>query len=290
MIIKLSDRSVLKFSQNLSQSSLLNNSSNDVVQFVNSLITNDITGSEGGFIYSCLLTPQGRFLYDFFVIKNHDGTMYIDIASVFKDKFVSKMTFYDLKKKILIEDVSGSMSVYFSFERVDGFYNDPRLDNFGYRAILPVGSVACSSDGLEKYNLHRVLNLVCDGHKDLEVEKSIILEYGFDRLNAISFTKGCYLGQELITRTKHRGEVRKKVVLLKRIDNFGFNESGGDWLSKDIKKHDKVFNKDGLEVGFVTSEAVLELSVFYLALVRTENFIENDIYYLENSTKLSVVK
>ena len=195
------------------------------LKFLNEISTNIIHPSN--ITYSCLLSSKGRFLCDFFVVPNNDNKdfVYIDIAKNFVELLAKKINLYDIDEKFSIEILDNSLCCFSPAKIDERFLPDPRRQDYGFRAYL-------SKEELDKlvfssfdYELYRLKSLVPEGHSDMIVDKSIILNFGFDNLNAISFTKGCYPGQELMARTKHQGTIRQTLALLQtrgalNIDKF----------------------------------------------------------------------
>lgn len=183
----------------------------DIEEFLQGLITNDIyLLKEKGVVFSCFLNPQGRFFADFFIylIK---GEIFIDINEGFLEDFLKKMKLYKLRSDVSLEEVKGKVYGVFSDFSVEGeMFEDVRSEKMGKRVVV-FGDDKIESVDLSEYGKIRIDNLVPDGFYDLTLGKSFILEFGYDKLGAISFEKGCYVGQEVITRTHRRGVVRKSV-------------------------------------------------------------------------------
>lgn len=189
----------------------------DKEKFLQSIITNDITKlPQDKILYTYILTPQGKFLYDFFIydIKN---IFFIDIATIVKDEFYKFINFYKLQMDVKIKEEIEKRILYLTFEDEINAditaFNDPRSKNMGRRAIV-TKEYDVSNIFKEEYEYTRIKNTIAEGYKDLIPKKDFILEFDAERLNAISFTKGCYIGQEVVTRTKNRGTVRKFVRTL----------------------------------------------------------------------------
>lgn len=187
----------------------------DRKNFLQGIITQDIDKiMPGAAIYAALLTPQGKYLYDFFIIE--DGNRLI--VDCFKDRmpeFLKRLTMYRLRSKAQFADLSNSHHVIAFRGELDLpasalVYQDPRLEDLGKRAIIPRSELA-EFQGEDGYDRLR-LSLGIPGHEDFEIDKTLILEGNLDALNGVSFTKGCYVGQELTTRTKHRGKVRRRLL------------------------------------------------------------------------------
>jgi folate-binding protein YgfZ len=182
----------------------------NAIQFLNGLITADLKKlKEDGFLFSALLNSKGRFLYDFFIYLKR-GEVFIDINKNCVDGFKKIIKYYDLLDEISIEKTN--FQVFASSK----FLLNWKEGNFEGRFLLenkdkPLIENTQSED---EYNLERIKLCLPEGFLELKQEKSIILEYGYEQAGAISFEKGCYIGQELITRTKRVGEVRKALYCI----------------------------------------------------------------------------
>ena len=213
-------------------------SGEDRFSFLQGLITNDIRGvGAERVIYAALLTPQGKYLHDFFVAAIGDS-LYLDCEAARRDDLRRRLSIYRLRAKVALADATANFavatmlgdSVASRLGLSDGpgsakpweggiVYVDPRLADLGLRAILPRAAIAETLDrlglartGPRDFDHLRLALGVPDGSRDLPVEKAILLESGFDELNGIDWEKGCYMGQELTARTKYRGLVRKRLL------------------------------------------------------------------------------
>jgi folate-binding protein YgfZ len=201
----------------------------DRALFLQGLITNDIhLVAPNRSIYTLFLTPQGRFLYDFFILEKEGGYLLEGDASQLEG-LLKKLTLYKLRSKVNLklrpelqvwavwgEDIPQAFDLEKELGNArEGAFMDPRLLELGARAIGPMSSQKGNLATPEEYDRHRLRLGVPEGGKDLIPEKSIPLECGLDELNAIHWTKGCYMGQELTARTKHRGLVRKRLIPVK---------------------------------------------------------------------------
>ena len=200
----------------------------DRVEFLQGLISNDTTKvAPGRAVWAALLTPQGRFLNDMFVADGGDDTLLLETERERAPALAKQFSLYKLRSKVTVEDRSAAMEVAVVFgtgaERaleIDGAISfvDPRLAELGVRVLAPAGTVAAllSARGitaapLDAYDALRLSLGVPDGSRDLQVEKALLLESGFDELNGVDWKKGCYMGQELTARTKYRGLVKKRL-------------------------------------------------------------------------------
>lgn len=197
----------------------------DKAAFLQGLISNDIhLVTPERAIYATLLTPQGRFLYDFFIMEK-GGSYLLDVEAAHLETFVKKLSLYKLRSKVTLThrpDLKvfavwgdGIATTLGLLEEAGAAHNsvfmDPRLLDLGARAMSDVPPKNVQAATPEDYDLHRLRLGIPEGGDDLIPERAILLESGLDELNAISWTKGCYMGQELTARTKYRGLVRKRL-------------------------------------------------------------------------------
>ncbi len=209
----------------------------DARSFLQGLVSNDLDRvSASHAIYAALLTPQGKYLHDFFIAELAEA-FYLDCEAARIDDLLKRLRMYKLRAKVDIEVVEDlAVAVMFGDDIHDALaldpalgaamewlggviYTDPRLGEIGARAILPINSleIALHDEALipapfENYDKLRLALGLPDGSRDLEVDKSTLLECGFEELHGVDFHKGCYMGQELTARTKHRGLVKKRLV------------------------------------------------------------------------------
>lgn len=187
----------------------------DAKAFLQGMMTNDMEKAiPSQAIYTAILNAQGRFLHDFFVYADAKDSFYIDCALDEVDELIKRFKQYRLRSKASIDNRSDTLSVVVSDAFLaDGFvFQDPRLKELGYRALLTQDQLAkLTLTDDEKY-LDQLMTLgIPNGRADMPAEKAIILEYGFIDLNGIDFNKGCYVGQELMARTHHQGIIRKRL-------------------------------------------------------------------------------
>lgn len=206
--------------------------------FLQGLVSNDVLKvGPGRSVHAALLTPQGKYLHDFFVMEAGDALL-LDCDATRVADLARRLRMYRLRSKVTIEDRSSEWTVAIllgdsAFERLGvaqepgaarGFangvaYADPRLLRLGIRAVLPRATAAdaLAATALQpldraSYEALRLAQGVPDGSRDLTVEKSILLESNFDALNGIAWDKGCYIGQELTARTRYRGLIKKRLL------------------------------------------------------------------------------
>jgi folate-binding protein YgfZ len=206
--------------------------------FLQGLISNDvdkITGDRA--IYAALLTPQGKYLHDFFLAELGE-TLYLDGEAARLADLAKRLGMFKLRSKVTVAPAGPGWTVAALFgadalarlnlpaeagqaRSLGGgvVYVDPRLKAVGARAILPTegAAAALAAAGFAEapradYEQLRLSLGLPDGSRDLLVDKSILLENGFAELNGIDWDKGCYMGQELTARTRYRGLVKKRLL------------------------------------------------------------------------------
>jgi folate-binding protein YgfZ len=183
----------------------------DARSFLQGLITNDVEKVKPGqAIYAALLTPQGKILFDF-ILAEGDGVLMIDCARDARDALIKRLSMYRLRAKVTIEPRE-QLSVYSGEVWPRGLhFPDPRLPALGTRTI---GARAEMPDGVataEAYHARR-LDLGVPEAADFGSDRMFALDADLDELRAIDFEKGCYVGQELTARMKHRGTARKRLL------------------------------------------------------------------------------
>ncbi len=213
----------------------------DATDFLQGLVSNDVAKvSPTRAIWSAMLTPRGKFLHEFFIAE-YEGRLLLDCEAARLRELKKKLSMYKLRAKVEITDETEKFSVVALFgegaleavglaatEGTEGAtkafaggvaFTEPRIAAMGGRAILPAGDAeeALGRAGLkpatrDDYDAIRLSLGLPDGSRDMIVEKSILLENGFDELHGIDWDKGCYMGQELTSRTRYRGLIKKRLV------------------------------------------------------------------------------
>jgi folate-binding protein YgfZ len=236
-------------------------SGDDRAAFLQGLISNDTAKlAPGRALYAALLTAQGKYLHDFIMVEHNDA-IWLDTGAARLADLKRRLSMYRLRAKVTIEELPDlAVAAVFGGDLPDIAFPDPRLPELGGRAILPshslrptLAGLGLTEVGFAEYDRLRLGLGVPDGSRDLVVDKSILLESGFDELNGVDWQKGCYVGQELTARTKYRGLIKKRLFPVK-IDGAA-PEPG------------TILTLDGKEVGEMRSS----LGDIGLALVRLEN-------------------
>jgi len=193
----------------------------DARKYLQGLITNDIGKAQGGgAIHAGLLSPQGKILFDFFLVPAGDGFL-IDVARDKADELLKRLVFYRLRAQVEIEEEPSLVvaAVWGGTPRKpEGaiIYADPRLPELGFRILVAQGASAavlgCEPATEEDYHAFRVRQGVPEGGRDYAFGEVFPHEALFDQLNGVDFAKGCYVGQEVVSRMEHRGTARKRIV------------------------------------------------------------------------------
>ncbi len=185
----------------------------DRVAFLQGLVSNDVEAvGPGHAVWAALLTPQGKWLADFFIFADTDRLL-LDCESEQIPMLLQRMSRYRLRMKVTLRaDPDLFVSVAWGGRPdVAGILApDPRLPDFAWRVLAAAALAATATP--EDWDLYRLQAGLPDGSKDMEADRSVLLEAGFDELAGVSWTKGCYMGQELTARTKYRGLVKRRLV------------------------------------------------------------------------------
>ncbi|MHA7774137.1 CAF17-like 4Fe-4S cluster assembly/insertion protein YgfZ [Roseibium sp. M-1] len=200
----------------------------DAQHFLQNLVTSDIDGlEENAATASALLTPQGKILFDFLVYRLKDGYL-LDAPAAVAPDLLKRLTFYRLRAKVdleLLSEDTGVFAVWNGHAEPAGallpdsalvIVTDPRLEALGQRIAGPVtllaGTPGATASDLGEYDAHRVRLGVPEGLKDYEYSDIFPHDADLDQLGGVSFRKGCYVGQEVVSRVQHRGTARKRFV------------------------------------------------------------------------------
>ena len=187
--------------------SILSLTGADALSFLQGMVSNDVLplGKGPGIVWTALLTPQGKYLADFFVIKTSDSLL-IDIKSTFAEPTLRRLTMYRLRADVQITPTELAITRGLGPAPVSAFA-DPRHPALGWRGYgLPGTTPGIDWDDI------RVTHCIPETGIELIPDDSYLLESGFERLHGVDFRKGCYVGQEVTARMKHKTELRKGLV------------------------------------------------------------------------------
>ncbi|UVF18544.1 folate-binding protein YgfZ [Microvirga terrae] len=198
-------------------------SGEDAKSFLDNLITCDLDRVSAHMArLGALLTPQGKILFDFLVFQAPQeigGAYYLDVLKVHAPDLAKRLGFYKLRAKVAIEDLSDSLAVVAGWdapkpdEEAGLVVDDPRLPGLGWRAIVAAQDAAeFGRDAAEAYHAHRIALGVPEGGRDFLFGDAFPHEALMDQLQGVDFDKGCYVGQEVVSRMQHRGTARTRIV------------------------------------------------------------------------------
>ncbi|MBL8560738.1 MAG: folate-binding protein YgfZ [Gemmobacter sp.] len=208
----------------------------DALPFLQGLVTNDVLRlRDPGIVYAALLTPQGKYLADFFVV-NSGAELLLDLAEAQADSVLKRLNMYKLRAQVQITPSASAVSRGLG-PAPEGALPDPRHPALGWRHYgVPGPEAAVDWDAI------RVAELIPESGIELIPDETYILEAGFERLNGVDFRKGCYVGQEVTARMKHKTEARKGLV---RLQISGQAPVGSPILMADGREAGTLFTQSG---------------------------------------------
>lgn len=199
----------------------------DAAKLLQGIITNDMDTltKDGSALHAGLLSPQGKILFDFFVVRTASAVL-IDIARDKTAEFIKRLTLYKLRADVVIADVTNDYEVFAIWgdalpddAQSPLMYTDPRLTALGLRVIADADLIAALAKTPRlvtvddvAYDAHRISLGVPEGGKDYAFADAYPHDACFDLFRGVSFTKGCYVGQEVVARMQNKSIVRKRVV------------------------------------------------------------------------------
>ncbi len=223
----------------------------DAESFLQNIVTQDVAEFKDGELrYGCLLTPQGRFLHDFFIFRD-GGDFYLEAEAARKDDLIRRLKMFKLRAKVDIAETDIKVYAGAAIADAKRSFADPRLPELGYRSYLEKEMAALPSAG---YRDRRIACGVAEGGLEIKPEGDTLADVNLDRLNAVSWKKGCFVGQEVTARMKNRGLVKKRLAAVS-----GKNLAAGAALTQ---------NEHAVgEIRAVSSERGRGLAVLKLAAV-----------------------
>jgi folate-binding protein YgfZ len=176
--------------------------------FLGGLITNNL---KSDLTFSALLTPQGKIIADFFVHRMADDHYLIETPVKFGKTLMLRLKMYKLRAKIELEDVSEQYDIYALWDgEGDAGQADPRHPDMGHRLIAESGSMSPEHTDTD-YNVHRLGLGISESEWDFDSEQMFPSDANMDRLNGVDFKKGCFIGQEVVSRMHRKTNVRKRM-------------------------------------------------------------------------------
>lgn len=225
----------------------------DAKPFLQNLVTNNVEKLANGLVYSALLTPQGKFLADFFMVP-FGRTLLLDVHEKLADRTLNRLSLYKMRANVQFEILSEQVCRGI-VNPPPGAFADPRHPSLGWRVY---GTAECGTDQAD-WNAIRVAHCIPESCTELIPDSTYILEAGFDRLNGVDFTKGCYVGQEVTARMRHKTKLRKGLATVE----INGSARTGDPIWANGREVGKIFTISGkLAIAFLRFDRLgdLELS------------------------------
>ena len=207
----------------------------DARSFLNGLVTADVTlVGPGSGRFGALLTPQGKIVVDFLITEapsGHGGGFLIDCPRVLAQALADKLGFYKLRAKVTVENLSNALGVIAAWDgtpaiKPDLAFSDPRSEALGLRILAPEALapkvaelIGAELVDAKAYEAHRIASGTPRGGLDFMYGDAFPHETNMDRLHGVDFDKGCYVGQEVVSRMQHRGTARTRTVRV-TLDDF----------------------------------------------------------------------
>ena len=211
------------YSTHLTDRAVLYIQGSDRESFLQGLISNDISKlKDNKPIFSLLLTPQGKVLFDF-IIWQIDNDILIDCTEKQSDLLIQKLEFYKLRSNVTIEKTNLQIHAIWGNTLPSNILLDPRHAGLGGRIIGDKIDLDTTPVTLDDYIMHRIQHIVPEGMDEIPSNDSFPLEYGLHNLNGIDFKKGCFIGQEVTSRTYRRGKINKSLCIVKSHNVLTYN-------------------------------------------------------------------
>ena len=208
----------------------------DRESFLEGLVSNAVTRISDGPVYAAMLSPQGKYLFDFIITRDDDSIL-LDVKSDRAQALAARLTMYRLRADVQIEE--SGLNVIQGFDKnPTGSFNDPRSPELGWRMYSVETRPPLDTAAWEAL---RVAYAVPETGVELLENDTYILEAGFEALHGVDFRKGCYVGQEVTARMKHKTELKKGIV---RVSIDG-NASAGSPITFEGKPAGTLFTVSG---------------------------------------------
>ncbi len=226
----------------------------DRISFLQGLVSNDVSlAAPGRAVWAAMLTPQGKWLADFFIFSDGERLL-LDVEAQQAPDLVRRLTRFRLRADAQI--AAEPSQVYAAWDGLPPASPltapDPRLTEAGWRMLA---SGLETNAGADDYDWHRLALGLPDGSRDMEAEKSVLLEAGFDELDGISWTKGCYMGQELTARTKYRGLLKRRLVPI-RAERGALPASGSAVFAGGVEVGQVRSSREGMGLALLRLDAL----------------------------------
>jgi folate-binding protein YgfZ len=210
----------------------------DALPFLQGLVTNDVLrlGKGPGIVWAALLTPQGKYLADFFIVQPVEGALLLDLPEAVADATLRRLTMYRLRADVRL--VPSLLHAQRGLGNMPpAALADPRHAALGWRLYGTESGAPPQID----WDAIRVAHVIPETGRELLIDDSYILEAGFERLHGVDFRKGCYVGQEVTARMKHKTDLRKGLARVRVTGPATY----GDEITADGKPAGTLFTRAG---------------------------------------------
>ena len=238
-ITKLAHRTLIEIKGADARTFLQGLTTNDMMKLGTTIDSNELMARPS--LYTTFLNPQGRFLTDTFVLLMGPDCVWLDVEAAHADALFKKLMMYRLRSAVTLSQQS-DVSIYAVFDEnsvLPGTYiHDARHPDMGKRYYTET-ALNDAQEELDTYDRKRFSLLIPDGTRDIPYERGFIMEYGFDRMGAVDFQKGCYVGQELTARMHYRKLGKRQLACV--------------WFAHEAPEAGTEITRDGAPVGVVCS-------------------------------------
>jgi len=239
-------------------------SGTDALSFLDNLLTVSVVGLHFGEArYGALLTPQGKIISDGLIVAIDDGFL-VDCPRALAADLARRLGFYKLRAKVDIVNRSDDWTVLAEWDEDSSSiasvvrFKDPRLDALGHRIIIELNDVPEALVSEAAYHSHRVALGIPEGGRDFIYGDAFPHEADMDQLHGIDFAKGCYVGQEVVSRMQHRGTARTRCVPIRFIDGISVPEGTDALAGEKICGRVGSSGLDGAAIGLLRLDRVAD--------------------------------
>lgn len=216
--------------------------------FLHDLLTVELSVARPA--YGALLSPQGKILHDVFVVPDGE-VVWVDVESAQAPDLLKRLMMYRLRAKL---DIAIATNKAVAVGSQTGLhFVDPRLQAMGLRAIVDAGSLP----GAEDYDSFQMLHGLAASHGDIGSGELFVHEANLDQLNGVSFTKGCYVGQEVVSRTQHRSTARNRIL---PVQFSGIVAHGAEITSGDMRIGTMLSSRAGQGLALMRLDRLAEIT------------------------------
>lgn len=228
----------------------------DATAFLQGLVTQDVTGTTP--VFAALLTPQGKILFDFHLVPI-DGGYLIDCGAITAPALLKRLTLYKLRAKVTLATEEGLGVFLGEYCGARATFTDPRLAALGVRTIAARSDAPSAEDA---YDALRLATGVPEFGRDFAGEEVFLLDVNYDALAGVSYRKGCFVGQEVTSRMKRKGEIRKRTLIVRG----AMLEKGAALVAGDTTVGEVMSHRGGVGLALVRVDRLAEVNAAGMAI------------------------